>query len=1682
MAGNTCVRASHITRPVYPDIVQSTNPDADVRKPSRRSAAKPKRKKQTKPTARKARGLAKRSKRAERGKPKLVATVSKGGGNATAGGVTFQASVGAIFATQLLAERTIDPRLGLGNVRPKSVRFETDAPIDDIVVETDHSGWVLVQAKNSLTLSAKLNSELGKTAEQIVRQWIASLTGTGTRGWNRPLDISKDRFVIAVGPGSSATLTTNLEKALASRRATHTAPLPAAQRDALRALETLLKAAWRSVTGAAARVADIQKIIPFISVLRFDVQGPDRTAATETVAHVTERQNRASAAFLALERACQNLMVARQGADAPAFRLALDQAGIELKAPPSYAEDVEKLRRYSAEVAKTLGDFETISSDGKSIRVPRKSTQAVARAAKDGSLLIIGDPGAGKSAVVNRAAEQLRAAKHEVIQLAVDRLQVGTLEGLQSALGLSHPLLDVLKNWPGMKPAFLFIDALDATRGGQGEAVFRTLIGDVLAISSKRWRVIASIRSFDLRLGERFRELFPGRPADKDFSDASFGDVRHINIPRWSSEELAILLKQAPSLATAIAAGGSKLQDLALVPFNTRLLADLISGGTSADAFGLVRSQVELLSLYWRKRVNGIGAKAEVCLTAIVDEMVTGRTLQAAKITGAAADAAALDALLQQNVLVPILSDRYVAFRHHILFDYAASRVFIDPVNITATALKLQSERDLALMLAPALSYALQELWLNSPTGRLPFWTAIRTFAGDPKSDPITRSVAARMACELPETPADAEGLVTLLRGASTGDQTFRALQHIIGALHVRGDDKQAIATESWSVVAAASADHLQNLAWSLRSLLSLLVPRARGTTERAHLGRAARALLTYSLEDATAPAARLVPSGIDLVLETYATDTTASRDLLSRLLAADRMATHAHQDMSALARGAKALIVADPSFLVSIFRSVFGHTVTDTSATSLGSSQILPLTSNKRQDFEHAKWELKEIVPRFLQESPEQGLLAICAALEANVIAEHKPDAVEQTFVIDGHPTSLIDDYSHIWASDPDDPHAHAVNEASIIGAFRKRIEAGTDADAAAFARLATAHVKLAVLWSRLFLVAAHRPAALGPIVWPYASAKPFLLSGDTRKYAIDAVAAIYQQLAPGVREQFETELLTVTFEGVENPERSKLRFLATVFRTIGSDNLATETAKTVVKDATTAKVASENHRPFQLTGGFQRANPYWFLEDKGIDLEAPANRAMLQLIEALPQSPVPPGATPLTLEDGLAATIALAKALSNASSLSVHVTDYAEDSLIQACDDLAKRKDELRASPASLDSLIGLVSPYLEHARPALETKPTTGPRAVAVEAGFRLCAVNQATADLLLAQLESALSDPVPSVRLAVAKGFPQLWEFRRSNLWRIAMLIATRETSSQALHALAGFLCRALHHDPEYVEAVTIALMPRAPSEEDIKGDRLVDAIGNLIAILWLRYERATSRAWLDTWLNEPVTFQAELRSAVSTLRDVIVGGYRSPAPKDAQLQRNSQQLAREVTQKTATMLASYLAVPAAERSADDDASASAAVRLLDHVCDQLYYSAGAFRANAKEEPTGLVTLDAKIAFLNDMSDVLGRIGEVGSPHTIYNLIDLLHFLTPGDPLRVFDLVANALLNGGRLWGYQFESLGADRFAELIGMFLADHRELFKDPARREKLIACLDVFVDAGWPSARRLLYRLPELL
>jgi hypothetical protein len=1176
--------------------------------------------------------------------------------------------------------------------------------------------------------------------------------------------------------------------------------------------------------------------------------------------------------------------------------------------------------------------------------------------------------------------------------------------------------------------------------------------------------------------------LFSGDPADDAFSDNNFPRVRHISVPAWSQSEFDELLSKAATLATAITQGGAKLRDLAAVPFNTRLLAELLTNGVAATAFNGVQSQVELLGVYWNRRITPLGNAADLCLRAALEQMVAAHSLQAERIAVAKQAPAALDDLFQANVLVPVIADRYVAFRHHILFDYAASRLVIDPLNIDAVRTRLLAEPGLSLMLAPALSYALHDIWLGGATDHASFWTAVVELAGHTPSDPVARSGAARMASVLPFDVGDADGLVTLLKSDPAKSEVTKAFEHVVGALTVGIEDKVLTNFAAWCRLAAGLSTHVDRVAWPLRTLLWKLVTLIADAGQRAELGQAARALLAFCLSEPRAT--RLVTVAIELVSDTYETAIPASRALLTQLLSGDRFADHAHEDIPALARSAKRISIYDADFVLELYRTTFTESVTDTSVTSMGNSQILPLTSNKKQDYDQARWQLSQYVPKFFETNPEFGARVLITSLEGFVSGERSAAEQAVAMTIGGKAVELLDDGSHIWAHNPDDPHAHASNVAGMLKAFLDRLAKGTEAESVDLAARVIERNRIAVIWDRLFVAAARRPQVLGGLLWPYASAQPFLKSSDTKKDAIDAVAAVYPTLDADEKLRFERTMQTIVFEGYENPDRAKQRFLATLFRTIGDMNLVSPEAKALLADATAQAVPTGNNRAFSISVTSGVPDRYWWLFDKGVDVESGPNAALLQLTEALPgQQPVD-GEEPATVSDGIRALAALDAALKNPPqpAPSPLTIEYAESQLSHGCVALAQRTDDLKTLPAVVNTLAELIESRLNAPQASGKAEHDELIRAKAAEAALILCAASEATTKRLVPGIERLLTDPSEKVRCEIAGEIGRLWQFDKETMWRFAEHIAKRESSFAVLRFFADFLRRALHSDPSKVEALIIDLIPSAQNETDAKGDRIAEAIGNQIAILWMRYELPGSRKLLDHWLADVVANASELGSVAATLRDVVILGYDTGNKIDIRLRNNALRLARELVGVAAAALQIYFDIPHERRTDVDHNAGRAAAQLLDNVTNQLYFSSGAFRANQQEEPSGLVTVEMKKQFLDDTADILKRIGDVGTPHTIHYLIDLLASLRSADPVRVFDLAAHALLSGGRLNGYHFESLGEDRFVEVVGIFLADHREIFRDQGRRETLIACLDAFVEAGWSKARRLLYRLPELL
>lgn len=144
-------------------------------------------------------------------------------------------------------------------------------------------------------------------------------------------------------------------------------------------------------------------------------------------------------------------------------------------------------------------------------------------------------------------------------------------------------------------------------------------------------------------------------------------------------------------------------------------------------------------------------------------------------------------------------------------------------------------------------------------------------------------------------------------------------------------------------------------------------------------------------------------------------------------------------------------------------------------------------------------------------------------------------------------------------------------------------------------------------------------------------------------------------------------------------------------------------------------------------------------------------------------------------------------------------------------------------------------------------------------------------------------------------------------------------------------------------------------------------------------------------------------------------------------------------------------------------------------------NQIYFGSGA-NANELHPALGLPDHQAMARFLKDYADILDLLAFSGNPATIHHLIELYEYLIPGDPPGVFDAIHGLLLGPAAREGYHHESLGNTAVVRTIQRYIADHRVIFDDVARRARLVEILALFSEVGWPEALKLMYDLPELL
>jgi hypothetical protein len=166
--------------------------------------------------------------------------------------------------------------------------------------------------------------------------------------------------------------------------------------------------------------------------------------------------------------------------------------------------------------------------------------------------------------------------------------------------------------------------------------------------------------------------------------------------------------------------------------------------------------------------------------------------------------------------------------------------------------------------------------------------------------------------------------------------------------------------------------------------------------------GKAARQLLAFAW-DQPVRNSWLVKSALRSVCQTFGTDPEASAALLKRAIEPDHLAQYGYAEMSLIGRELRRIAIHDPGFVAEIYAAVFSHEEASTDVTDMSGSRILSLTSNKKQDYDHAKWELSEYYPSFAEATPVLAATAMLSIIDSYRKKEDSTPPTPENFDFNG-------------------------------------------------------------------------------------------------------------------------------------------------------------------------------------------------------------------------------------------------------------------------------------------------------------------------------------------------------------------------------------------------------------------------------------------------------------------------------------------------------------------------------------------------------------------------------------------------------------------------------------------------------------------------------------------------------
>jgi hypothetical protein len=1309
--------------------------------------------------------------------------------------------------------------------------------------------------------------------------------------------------------------------------------------------------------------------------------------------------------------------------------------------------------------------------------------------ARAGDGLVTGEPGVGKTHSITELHDLWNGQNFPHLAIPVDRLGSATEAEIRSALGISTSLMDHVERYFSERGrGVLIIDGFDSARSESSRERVLALIREALDRSDGRWSVIVTVRIYDATRSQSLRNLFIDPAIGAPAKGIGLSGTRHYLVPKLAHEEVEQGIAQISGLPEVYSEATQEFRDLLRIPFNLWLVEGILGGAASSLGLSAVASEVQLLGLYWERRVDSGDRAPESrhLLSGMVQRMVASHVLSLRVDEVFHLGAASVwDDLLSAGVLQRVGSTgQRIAFAHNTLFDYATSILLLED-DPRAMHDFIAADFGRPLFLRPSITFYYTRLWYD---GREAFWKSTRETlqTSQPQVRLVGRLVPPSVIVREARLVSDFEPVVAgaMVQDGLSTELGLRILQ-AASALDISDD-------VLWAEVCCVLAGHPQReFAWNVVTIGHRIAERRKdslGGSLAENLGLLGRRMLAWALQQEGDQLADAVGANwaLPLVCRTFSTAPAESDALLRRILSLLETPGFQVRYFTQLSDNVDVLAPVAPRLVGDIYRAVFAYSETSDEETNFG-GPILPLRSTRRQDFGMCEYILDKQFLAFLEAAPEEAVQAALDAFNTYVLNDQvKPYLRKGRTVSDteyvlrfrGQDLVVAADHSAVWldTAHPDTPLSLLRRVLDWIKTAADRRDTATLQSAVdMFARRA----RVQAAWVELIKAGAACPNTLGVLLSDLAVSRR--LQANVYHEVVNLVAAAVALWTPDERIRYERSVESLYRDAQSEEDPGRLTKLADRLATAIPRDLTRSPVLLERRDSLEASDAiPHNDPPFHIeVTSAQFTNEDW-LSERGVDVGAPGNRALLDASSSLENSigqwrnKRAPAAELVPIYGEMENARDLLRTTPNAST---DVVETLETRIASAAVVIAEAEGEVPEGLTSAARTVLLAAAQKpinlteeDELRDFDVPSWSPVPQTEAAQ-GLPWLALRERDEQVLDA-IEHLSRSPEPSVRFLTATEVFRLRKHAEDRFWTIVDRLAETESSKGVLAGLMQSLGRVTNQDAPRIADVLDKLLERGLGPDD--RSQYADNYVQLLAWLGFNVQDTWAVGLLDAIARQPLA-NLELAKRISfEAFTIVTPAYLANA--------RVRPMALRAVAWIRRLLASIHQISLQDLAGEAHTERTRGVYLIiDEIAARTYFGVKAESDNGEPRAQDIAEYFQLVRPVVEDLIRFGRRPDAALlAHSAHHLIEFLHRCLPLDPQVVLHLAADVVTSGER-GGYSLDGMAVREVVEIAEELLADHRASISGGQSLEDFVRLLDSFANHGWPEALHMLWRIDEI-